>query len=870
MKLKYQLTLLFLLIVLLVTSSISLLFYTNQREVLQGQLMNQLESVSETKRLRIKSLIKDRKELTDFPSSDLTIVNNVRNYFATGEVSFQKELAFALRRYVSAVSSIQAIHILDVNGDIVASSDSSKIGNNWAHFDFFRSSVQGQKEFGNIHFDENENYNIHITSPLYADEEIIGVLIISRLAQEIVSLTSDYTGLGETGETYFGQQYGDSIKYLNSLRYEKDAALQKTFPVSDTSVSMGAAINWKKDTIVRAKDYRRTEVLSSLRYIPETGWGMVTEIDYAEAVAPVVSLRNSLIFINGIAVFFAAVVAYISGSWFAYPIEKLTTVSHRFSEGDYSERADIMSGNEIGRLAYSFNLMAEKLQEKIMRSESLFSTVFDSVEHGIVFLKAVRGEDRKIVDFEYMLVNKCAEQFLGRERSDLIGKRLLREYPFIKEIGNFDLQVKAIKTGKTVENEYYYGYKTDKRWFRSVYTKVSDEEVLFTFDDITNEKEANLRMEYTQSILLQSQDLGKVGSFELNLENNELLWSDTLYRIYGYEPGEVEVDNYQFLDLIHPDDRGYVFDVFTSQIYQHEAVEYEFKFMRKDDTEGTGQGKIRSIINSEGKVCKVIGFVQDISDRVKILEQLKELNAKLEQRVEERTMELKLSNDNLKNLNESLDKYAYIISHDLKAPLASIDGLINFLNEDYQDKALDQEGLEMLEMITEKVGVMRTIIDEVLKRVKHEKLIKVPVNLSDVVREVINTLNPPEYFNFIIDQNLPTVKYNKASVIQIMQNLISNAIKFMDKNEPVVKITCIEERDFFKIVVIDNGQGIPKGKLDKIFEAFEVAHKAERIESHGLGLSIVKQLVESHGGNVWAESEFGQGTCFYFTIPKEG
>ncbi len=101
-----------------------------------------------------------------------------------------------------------------------------------------------------------------------------------------------------------------------------------------------------------------------------------------------------------------------------------------------------------------------------------------------------------------------------------------------------------------------------------------------------------------------------------------------------------------------------------------------------------------------------------------------------------------------------------------------------------------------------------------------------------------------------------------------MQNLISNAIKFMDKDQPLIKIGSVEHNRFYQICVTDNGPGISKDTVDKIFDMFEIGHENKMVESHGIGLSIVKKIVEEHGGRIWVESVEGQETHFYFTIPK--
>lgn len=1000
MKLKYQLILLFLLIIVLITSTISILFYKSQQHLLSSYIENHLRSISKTKEIRVQSIIKSRKELIGLAANNPLIVNGLSNYLKNPSKEHRSEISQILNKYREAIESFKEGYVLSKDGQIIASTDSSVIGQNWSSYESFRVPVMGRKFLDDIHFDKENHLTVFLSAPIFSEDSIIGVIIMSRSAEGILSLSNDYTGLGKTGETYLGKQFGDSIVFLNPLRFDKDAALKRSFPAKDSSTSMGKVLNAKKDTLLRSKDYEGNDVLAALSYFPETRWGMVTEVDYKEAMVPIILLRNRLLLFNGIAILMAIVIAYLLGSSIAKPIEELTFTANKFSEGDFSQQSRIKLKNEIGNLAHSFNVMAKRLQEKIIKSDTMFSTVIESVEQGIVLFKVIRDSSNQIIDFEYALVNRWTENLLGRTRKDIVGKRWTEEYPNVKDIGLFDLQVKVAETGKPLNTDFFYGFQGLNVWYKNKVVKINDDELLATFDDITQQKESNIQMENLQSIFLQSQTLGKIGSYEWNflnktltvtpemsevfcsnpiknteslsiewhpfeefihpddreranqairkaiydrdpynieftilcpeniikyvwsrgkvfydnkgepikmigtvldisewkrskleiekreillrlaaemanlgsyefdIENGKNIWSDQLYRIYGYEPNEFELTVENQLNIIHPDDRKYAKRLFEELIFKEDSFEYQFKFVRKDSTVGVGYGKVKVIKNENNRVIKVAGFVQDITERVRMVEQLKSLNTELETRVNERTKELSISIDNLKNLNDSLDKYAYIISHDLKAPLTVIEGLVPFIKEDCRDRPLDPEGIKMLDMVVKKIGDMKSIIEDVLKTAKKQKQIKEPINLLDLFQDVLTTLNPPSHFHIHISDSLPIVNYNRTSLKQILQNLIGNAIKYMDKKNPDIKIGSVEMDNYYKISIRDNGSGIAEDNLQKIFEPFEIAHSKEKIESHGIGLSIVKEIVESNGGRVWVESELGKGSIFYFTIPK--
>ncbi|MCR6639957.1 MAG: sensor histidine kinase [Sporocytophaga sp.] len=214
-----------------------------------------------------------------------------------------------------------------------------------------------------------------------------------------------------------------------------------------------------------------------------------------------------------------------------------------------------------------------------------------------------------------------------------------------------------------------------------------------------------------------------------------------------------------------------------------------------------------------------------------------------------------------------LERYAYVISHDLKAPLSSIMPLADFIKEDYKNKPLDDQGNEMLAMIKEKSLDMKKLIDDVLKSARQEYKMKEPVKVYDLVNHIIENLQPPKSIKIQITKNLPnTVQYHQVSLLQVFLNLISNAIKYMDKSEGLIIIDCNRQGDYYQFLVSDNGRGIGSEYQSKLFDQFTIAHDDPGISSSGLGLSIVKKIVEENGGTIGVKSEVGKGSVFYFTV----
>lgn len=220
--------------------------------------------------------------------------------------------------------------------------------------------------------------------------------------------------------------------------------------------------------------------------------------------------------------------------------------------------------------------------------------------------------------------------------------------------------------------------------------------------------------------------------------------------------------------------------------------------------------------------------------------------------------------------NQELRDFAYIVSHDLKAPLRGINTLATWISDDYAQN-FDKEGKEQMALLVKRVGRMHNLIEGVLQysrigRIDEEQ---VQVNLNELVPEVIDMVSPPEHIEITLENELPVITCGKTRIMQVFQNLLSNTIKYMDKPEGRVKIGCVEEDDHWVFSVSDNGPGIEKKYFDKIFQIFQTLSPKDEYESSGVGLTVTKKIVELHGGRIWVESEPGHGSTFFFSLPKQ-
>lgn len=222
---------------------------------------------------------------------------------------------------------------------------------------------------------------------------------------------------------------------------------------------------------------------------------------------------------------------------------------------------------------------------------------------------------------------------------------------------------------------------------------------------------------------------------------------------------------------------------------------------------------------------------------------------------------------NLEKQNVALNEYAHMVSHDLKAPLRTIDTLINWFIQDNQEM-MKEHNLKSLNRILFNVEKMDLLIKGILNysSIESQSHDSRAIDLNVMIKDILKTIPIPENVVITIDTILPKIWGNDFRLKQLFQNLIENAIRYNDKENPKVAISCSENDQEITFKIKDNGIGIPEVYQCKIFDVFSKLHNDGN--SSGIGLSIVKKIIEYYKGRIWLESQEKIGTTFYFTIPK--
>ena len=229
----------------------------------------------------------------------------------------------------------------------------------------------------------------------------------------------------------------------------------------------------------------------------------------------------------------------------------------------------------------------------------------------------------------------------------------------------------------------------------------------------------------------------------------------------------------------------------------------------------------------------------------------------------------------LERKNKEIESLVSMVSHDLKAPLVSIGGFASLLEKTMKD-SIPPKDKNFLDLIKKNTIRMEDLIQDILNLSSIGKIIEFyeDVESQDIVNEAIKIFQvelEKKGIKLKVDDDLPVIYCESRWIDQVFTNLINNAIKFIgDRSPPQINIGHEEKGDFYQFYVKDNGMGVHKEFQEKIFDPFQRIHTGEDIEGSGMGLAIVKKIVEIHGGNVWVESEEGKGSIFYFTLPQKG
>jgi len=552
------------------------------------------------------------------------------------------------------------------------------------------------------------------------------------------------------------------------------------------------------------------------------------------------------------------------------PIARLKDATAEISKGNLNIKIETASNDEIGELAASFNDMAAKSKESYAHLEEKVQQRTREFEEELAHRSSAQSNLTKRAKETNCLyeLSKLIEQpefsieQIFQEAAELVrsayrypGKTCIRitfdgkhyktdNFEKSELSQHTDIKIRGKKAGDI--EAYYLGERSEngKGPFLEEERYLLDA-VAGHLGSTAESKQTAEKLRLFRNLLDRSNDCIFIKEPEWGrfLEVNQ-----KACEVLGYTREELLKMSIKDIEESIPDDAAWAEHV--KELQKKEYMAFEGRHKRKDGTTFPVETNAKFI--SEEKRSYVVAVVRDITER---------------KMAEQRQTELM---EQLESINRELKDFAYIVSHDLKAPLRGIKTLAKWMSTDYADK-LDEDGKEQMSLLSSRVDRMHNLIDGVLQysRVGRMKEERAQVNLNELVPEIIDTIAPPENIAITVENELPVVECGETRIMQVFQNLLSNAVKYMDKPKGKIKIGCVEEDGFWKFSVADNGPGIEERHFERIFQIFQTLSPRDEFESTGVGLTVVKKIVELYNGKIWVESKVGEGSTFFFTLPRQ-
>lgn len=489
----------------------------------------------------------------------------------------------------------------------------------------------------------------------------------------------------------------------------------------------------------------------------------------------------------------------------------------------------------------------DKIQEAFESKNSILESIGDSFY----------AVDR---DLTITYWNKIAEEKTGIERDSIIGKNI---QGYLSRFAKSEYS-DHIKTALIDQiSVHFEAYDVSIRSWNDISIYPSLKGLSVFVRDITERKLAEHQIAETSERLAIISEATNDAIWDWEITSGKHYWGEGFRKLFGLNPETEGKSSINWEKRVHPDDLERVLKTTDKLLKSEESTyfEIEYKFLKEDGTYAHVLDKGSLIRDKAGKPVRIVGAMQDISHRKVYEESLKVLNE-----------DLARSNEELEISNKELEQFAYVASHDLQEPLRMITSFLGLIEKKYS-VILDDKGKQYILHAVDGARRMRQIILDLLEFSRIGNIIepKKWVSSRSLIEEVM-LLNQKKIHDKKVKIHLgelPDITCHSSTVVQLFQNLISNAIKYQKHDAiPEIWIKGMEGENFWEFAVKDNGIGIEKDYLTKIFIIFQRLHQKEEYSGSGIGLAICKKIVEIHGGKIWVESNYGDGSEFHFTIKK--
>ncbi|HXZ30503.1 MAG TPA: PAS domain S-box protein [Dehalococcoidia bacterium] len=631
MKIKTKLLLAFLIIALIPIGVISIVSYFTAKDALTHQVLSHLESVAEIQRNRVESIYEQNLERLNLVSSRTQLRLSLDSFISNPNSDDQDRMNQSLLDARSSMSSFRDISVLTLDGKVVASTDATKIGSIHLTDEAF---IRGQNEdtADIFYLDENRNLCMYLSGPLYLEDKLLGVVVIESAGDSIIAAITDYTGLGTTGETQLAETdaNGDAL-FITPTRFGQSTALSQVVPKDEVSSPIIQALAKNEALFTNAVDYRGKPVLAATEYIPETGWGLVTKIDRAEALASVSRLQYLLPMIVLLSLAFVLLISLLLSRAIARPIIKLAHMANEVSEGDLSVRAEVTSKDEIGILANACNQMKDSLVktnseleqelDERKKAEEKYTTLVERSNDGIIIIQdgLVKFANSKMIEMTGFSLKEATGkpflEFVSPKYQASVTENYQRRVSGEKAPNNYEIEV-LTKDGSLIPVEINAS--------RIEYEKRPADMAIVR--NITERKQAEVALRQSEERYRDLFDNANDLIQSVSPDGHFLYVNKAWQKVLGYS--KKEIANLKIWDIIHPDSLDHCMETFQKVMSGDNVKDIEAVFVAKNgnviDVEGNAHSRF-----IDGRSISTQGIFRDVTARKRAEERIVHLNSLL-------------------------------------------------------------------------------------------------------------------------------------------------------------------------------------------------------------------------------------------------
>jgi PAS domain S-box-containing protein len=676
----------------------------------------------------------------------------------------------------------------------------------------------------------------------------IGAMLLAMSAEtRLIPMLQHWPLPSQTGETVLARREGNEIRFIVT---GKARPMTAHVPTSHPDLPTARVERGERGILRGARDYVGDPVLAYADKVPGTPWLLVVKQDQKEVDAPLAQEARWLVLV--ILALLSAAAAAIWSWW-------------RAQENRY--RTKILEQ----QLAQA--VMTEQARAELAASEEKYRILADYSTDWEYWL----GADRR---FRY--VSPACETICGYAPSDFYDDPALMEWIIHPD----DMQRWQGHVGESHKPEdlnhalFNLRIRTrsgEERWIEHICIGVFDQHGDYLGQrgsnrDITQRKQAEVALQESESRFRLLMDEAPVPMCFVTSDGSMQYINQRFIETFGYSQEDVPTLN-EWWQLAYPDTeyRAWVLSTWSSAVADAQARGVDIQPVEYLVTTKHGQ-RLNVEISGVTIGEDFLATFHDVTERRQLEQQRARYQEQLEAEVEQRTAELSRRTLALQTANHDLENFSYSVSHDLRAPLRAIDGFIGMLLDEHAGQ-LDDEGRRMFGVVTANARKMGHLIDDILafSRAGRLELDPVPVDMHAMVQEVWSGLMEgvtDRAIELHLD-DLPASRCDPRALRQVWQNLLANAIKFSrDRDPAVIRISASDEGACIRYAVADNGAGFNPDYANKLFTLFQRLHGMDEFEGTGVGLAIVKRLIQKHGGEVEGIGALNQGATFSFTLPK--